>query len=158
MAVAETQYPPNLRRKGSCFVTLEKKGRVRGCIGSLLAERSLVKDVAWNAHSAALEDPRFDPLHEGELGELQLSLSILSSPKKIHCTNEADLIRQLRPGIDGLILEMEEHRATFLPAVWKTLPAPLDFLNALRTKAGLPHNGWSEDMAWKSYTVQSFHS
>ena len=68
---------------------------------------------------------------------------------------EDDLLRQLRPGIDGLVLESGRCRGTFLPAVWQTLPEPSQFLNQLKVKAGLHPDTWPDDARVMRYTCES---
>ncbi|MCK5120587.1 MAG: AmmeMemoRadiSam system protein A [Methylococcales bacterium] len=138
------------------FVTLEKHGQLRGCIGMLEARRPLIEDIAYNSYAAAFSDPRFPPLTEDELNDLSIHLSILSPSETIPCQSEADLIKQLRPEIDGLILDDGQHRATFLPSVWESLPKPTDFVHQLKIKAGLPANYWSDDLRAYRYTTESF--
>lgn len=138
------------------FVTLEKQGQLRGCIGMLEARRPLAEDVAENSYAAAFSDPRFPPLKERELGKLSIHLSILSPAESIVCQSEAELIQQLRPDIDGLILDDGCHRATFLPSVWATLPKPTDFIRHLKIKAGLSADYWSQELRAYRYTTESF--
>ncbi|MCK5477569.1 MAG: AmmeMemoRadiSam system protein A [Methylococcales bacterium] len=138
------------------FVTLEKQGQLRGCIGMLEARRPLAEDIAENSYAAAFSDSRFPPLSESELDDLSIHLSILSPAEIIPCQSEAELIQQLRPDIDGLILDDGLHRATFLPSVWKSLPKPIDFIHHLKMKAGLPENYWSQELRAYRYTTESF--
>jgi hypothetical protein len=69
---------------------------------------------------------------------------------------EADLLAQIRPGIDGLILTEGQARGTFLPSVWESLAEPRDFLNHLKRKAGLPADHWSDRVRVERYTTESF--
>ncbi|MEW5972669.1 MAG: AmmeMemoRadiSam system protein A, partial [Pseudomonadota bacterium] len=134
----------------ACFVTLNLEQRLRGCIGNLQPIQPLVRDVAENAFNAAFRDPRFAPLHPAELDALDIHISILGLPEIIAAGSEQELLGQLRPGRDGLIIEARGRRATFLPSVWAQLPKPADFLMQLRHKAGLPPRGWEEGMrAWR---------
>ena len=71
-------------------------------------------------------------------------------------SSEHDLIQQLRPGIDGLILSAAGRRGTFLPSVWEQLVTPEEFLSHLKLKAGLPVNFWSDDVKVERYTTESF--
>ena len=135
-------------------MTLKYAGSLRGCIGTLQAIRPLVADVNENAYAAAFRDPRFTPLSHRELSELHISISILSSPEPIRFFSEQDLIGQLRVGIDGLILEEEHHRGTFLPAVWETLPDPRAFLAQLKIKAGLHPGYWSSTLRIYRYQTE----
>lgn len=150
------RYPSELMAARACFVTLERSGRLRGCIGSLQARRPLIEEVAANAYAAAFSDPRFAPLTEQEFPELQLEISVLHPPQPMDVRDEEDLLRQLRPGIDGLILEENAHRATFLPSVWGQLPSAGDFLAHLKRKAGLTETYWSAEMRFSRYTTESF--
>jgi len=145
-----------LEKTGACFVTLKAHGQLRGCIGSLEARQALYDDVVHNAVAAALRDPRFPPLSAAELNEVEIEVSLLSPATPIDCFDEADALAQLRPGVDGIILEYGAHRGTFLPQVWEDLPQPQLFLAHLKRKAGLPENFWSDDIRLSRYTVQKF--
>jgi len=149
-------YPPALRAEGAAFVTLHHRGALRGCIGHLEAVQPLVLDVADNAFAAAFRDPRFPRLEPSELEGLRLDCSVLTPPEPMTFLDEDDLLRQLRPGIDGLILEDGRSRGTFLPAVWESLPEPRDFLLALKQKASLPPNYWSRTLRIARYRTESF--
>ncbi len=127
-----------LRLRGASFVTLTKAGRLRDCIGSLEIGRPLGEDVIHNALAAAFKDPRFPGLSLQEWPECGVEVSVLSPPKPIRFADEADLLAQLKPGEDGIILECEGRRATYLPQVWESLPDKRRFLAELLTKAGLP--------------------
>ncbi|MGP1677438.1 MAG: AmmeMemoRadiSam system protein B [Burkholderiales bacterium] len=128
---------PWLKSARASFVTLTQEGRLRGCIGSLEAQRPLGEDVRHNARAAALSDPRFPPLTREELAATRIEVSLLSTPKLLAFADHADLIAQLRPGEDGLILEYGQARGTFLPQVWESLPDPEQFIAELKRKAGL---------------------
>jgi AmmeMemoRadiSam system protein A len=149
-------YPPRLHEPGAAFVTLHRQGRLRGCIGHLTATCPLVEDVAENAFAAAFRDPRFPALEEWEVKDLDLEISVLSRPEPMSVRDEADLLGQLRPGIDGLILEDRGARGTFLPTVWESLPKPRDFLAELRRKAGLPPGHWSGTLKVSRYRTETF--
>jgi AmmeMemoRadiSam system protein B/AmmeMemoRadiSam system protein A len=127
-----------LRQTGATFVTLMRAGKLRGCIGSLEARRALGEDVIANARMAAFGDPRFAPLTPAEWPDTQLEVSLLSTPKPIRFADEAELIDAIRAGDDGLIIELNGMRATFLPQVWETIPEVRRFLAELVAKAGLP--------------------
>jgi uncharacterized protein len=154
MPVNPTDYPPHLAAPGACFVTLEIDGQLRGCIGSLIAHRPLVVDIAHNAFAAAFEDPRFDALTSEEYPRLTKHLSILSKPAPMSFTSEEDLLAQIRPNIDGLILSDNGYRGTFLPSVWEQLPEPKEFLQHLKMKAGLPPDYWSDTIKVERYTTE----
>ena len=145
-----------LSEPGASFVTLHKQGELRGCIGSLQAFRPLLTDVAENAFAAAFRDPRFAPLRAQELADLTVDISVLSVPEPINFDSEPDLLRQLRPHRDGLILQDGPQRGTFLPSVWEALPDAERFLQQLKLKAGLAPDHWSDTMqAWR-YSTESF--
>lgn len=129
-----------LLQPGATFVTLRKDGQLRGCIGSLSPTRQLGQDVASNARAAAFEDPRFPKLTRNEWPHCEVEVSLLSAAKPIRFADEADLHAQIRAGEDGLILECEGKRATFLPQVWENLPDKRQFLRELVKKAGLPED------------------
>jgi AmmeMemoRadiSam system protein A len=149
-------YPSHLQREHACFVTLNIDGNLRGCIGHLEAIQPLVKDVAENAFAAAFRDPRFPQLTEPEMMALEIDISILSSPHPMEFASEQDLLTQLRPGIDGLILKRGINQGTFLPSVWDSLPDSDTFLNQLKRKAGLATDFWSNDILILRYTTESF--
>ena len=128
---------PWLKPAHATFGTLTQNGRLRGCIGSLEAHRPLGEDVRHNARAAALSDPRFPPLTREELASTRIEVSLLSTPKLLAFADHADLLAQLRPGEDGLILECGQARGTFLPQVWESLPDPEQFIAELKRKAGL---------------------
>jgi AmmeMemoRadiSam system protein A len=133
-----TDIAPWLERPGASFVTLTLEGGLRGCIGSLAAARRLGEDVAENAAAAALRDPRFPPLTLAEWQRCGVEVSVLSGAKPLRFADEAEMLSQLRPGEDGVILEHEGRRATFLPQVWESLPDKRRFLEELMRKAGIP--------------------
>jgi hypothetical protein len=148
-----TDLPEILRTDGASFVTLKKHGQLRGCIGSVQARRPLAIDVAENAVQAAFHDPRFPPLQSDEWDTLELSISVLTPAVAMSITGEEDLLAQLRPRIDGLILSAGRYRAVFLPSVWETLPAPRDFVEQLKRKAGLSPHAWPRDMTAERFTA-----
>ena len=148
--------PSVLRAPGATFVTLNLQGRLRGCVGSFDACRPLLQTVARNAFSAAFRDFRFAPLSEAELPELDLHISLLTPLEPLGAQSRQELLRKLRPGVDGLLLEDPPHRATFLPQVWDSLRDPEDFLGELFLKAGLRRDHWSEAVRFHRYGVEEF--
>ena len=127
-----------LRQAGASFVTLTKNDALRGCIGSLQAARPLGIDVAENALGAAFRDPRFPAMTAGEWPQCSVEVSLLSAPKPLRFADEADLLQQVSAGEDGIILECDGRRATFLPQVWEDLPDKRTFFQQLLKKASLP--------------------
>ena len=142
-----------LERPGATFVTLVQGGELRGCVGSLDAVRALSADVSANAIAAAFRDPRFPPLTAHEFPSTSVEVSLLSPPQAFTVADEADLTRQLCAGIDGIVLQYEHRRATFLPQVWETLPEPREFVAALKKKAGLREDFWAAGVNVARYTV-----
>ncbi len=139
------------------FVTLKKKGALRGCIGNIEAVRTIEDGVISNAISAAFHDARFTPLTEDELREVDISISILTPVKELLYSDAEDLCSQLRPNVDGVILRQGRASATFLPQVWEQLPEVDQFLSQLCLKAGLVQDAWKEGTLEISvYQVQSF--
>lgn len=138
------QHPEALARPGACFVTLKKNGHLRGCIGTPIARRPLIVDCAENGFAAAFRDPRFPAVTADEISDLTISISVLSPPQRMSINSEADLLRQLRPGIDGLIIVDQNRRALFLPSVWQNIPRPAEFLRHLKQKAGLTVDHWTD--------------
>lgn len=156
LPVRPEDHPERLRAERATFVTLHREGRLRGCIGHLEAVQSLVEDVAENAWSAAFHDPRFPPLTAPELPGLVIQISVLTPAQPMSFTSEADLLRQIRPGRDGLILQEGRARGTFLPSVWESLPQVEDFWTQLKYKAGLPAQHWSAGLRVFRYETESF--
>lgn len=146
---------PALHATAATFVTLMLHGVLRGCIGTLDAFQPLIADTAENAHGAAFRDPRFPVVTAHELERLDIHISILGQAEAVAFTSEQDLIAQLRPGIDGLILTEKGRRGTFLPTVWESVPDPMQFLGHLKVKAGLPPDYWSDSIQVARYTTVS---
>lgn len=155
LSVNVKDYPQALQTDAASFVTLTIHGRLRGCIGSLEPHQPLVSDVVARAYAAAFKDPRFAALSEHEFADIDIHISVLSEPEVINFLSEADLLKQLRPGIDGLILQDGSYRGTFLPSVWESLPEPCEFLRQLKQKAGLEPDYWSDTIQIKRYITES---
>jgi AmmeMemoRadiSam system protein A len=156
MAALPEPAHPRLAEAGATFVTLTQNGQLRGCIGSLEARRLLDHDVRENARAAALRDPRFPPLRSDELARTRVEVSLLTAATPLHFVDQGDALRQLRPGIDGVILEYRQQRSTFLPQVWESLPEPRQFLAQLKIKAGLPADFWADDIRLSRYDVEKW--
>ena len=151
-----SEPPPELPRPGAVFVTLTEHGELRGCIGSLEAWRPLHEDVVANARAAAFNDPRFAPLQAEEFPRIRIEVSLLSAAQPMSFSGEEDALGQLRPHVDGVILECGRHRGTFLPQVWESLPEPRQFIAQLKRKAGLPPDFWSADVKLSRYAVEKW--
>lgn len=139
------------------FVTLTLDGELRGCIGSLTSDESILEGVRRNAVNAALYDPRFPPLTQEEARRMAVEVSVLTEPQPLAYKDAKDLLSKLSPGTDGVILKKGLFKATFLPQVWKQIPDAGEFLSHLCVKAGLPENAWEQgDLEISTYQVQSF--
>lgn len=151
-------FTKNLRENGASFVTLTINGDLRGCIGALEAHQPLVEDVREHAVAAALEDPRFRPVSEGEISSLKLEVSRLTAPRLLEYYSSEDLLAKLRPHVDGVILKDDHRRATFLPQVWEKIPKTADFLDQLCAKMGAQPNLWrNKKLQVFVYQVEEFH-
>lgn len=157
-SVGPEDHPAELRAQGACFVTLKRQARLRGCIGSPQAHRPLIVDVAENGYRAAFKDPRFKPLASDELDGLDLSISVLSPSRPMTVTNEVDLLGQLRPRIDGLVIADGQRRALFLPSVWEQIPDPKTFLGHLKAKAGMAPDHWSPAFQAFRFIAEEIHA
>jgi len=158
LSVNPEEFPSELQAQRASFVTLELNRQLRGCIGGLVATMPLITDVAEHAFAAAFSDPRFPKLQWDEFPLLEIHISVLNPAEPMTFDSEEDLLAQLRPGIDGLIISEGHQRATFLPSVWDSLPEPHEFLTHLKQKAGFPRHYWSETIRAERYTTESFQS
>lgn len=148
---------PELNNKKGCFVTLHKKGALRGCIGTIEPVKSLIAAVEDNALNAAFRDPRFPSLKVNELSDVDLEISVLSPPTVLEYQDHEDLKNKLKPGVHGVILSKDWRSATFLPQVWEQLPDIEVFLGHLCQKAGMADSCWMDkDIVIKVYEVEYF--
>jgi AmmeMemoRadiSam system protein A len=157
LAVAGDYREEWLQEPGASFVTLTRRGSLRGCVGSVSAYRPLFDDVWLNARASAFHDSRFPAVERDELAEIGIEVSLLSAPEPLPpASSEEEALALLRPGIDGLVLDAGPHRATFLPQVWEQLPEPREFMAHLKDKAGLPAGYWSDEVRLQRYTVRKW--
>lgn len=133
-----------LKEKRGCFVTLHKRGSLRGCIGTIEPTTALLSSVEENAINAAFRDPRFSPLERDEINAIDIEISVLTVPREIKFSDSEDLKKQIMPGVHGVILSQGYRRSTFLPQVWEQLPQKEDFLGHLCLKGGLSRSAWRE--------------
>ena len=154
LEVDVARYSSPLRDVRASFVTLLSSGVLRGCIGSLVPVAPLATDVTRRAFQAGFEDPRFLPLDRAEVARVLIQVSVLSDTEPIPFSNEEGLLEQLYPGTDGLIIHGPDRQATFLPSVWESLPDPVEFLGALKRKAGLSET--ETPARAERYTTESF--
>jgi uncharacterized protein len=150
--------PPTLRGNGASFVTLTLRNDLRGCIGALEAYQPLAEDVREHAIAAALDDPRFPPVSKSELDRIRIEVSRLTEPQELDYTSGEDLLKKLRPHVDGVILKHGPRRATFLPQVWEKISDPAEFLDQLCYKMGARPNLWQDTkLQVYLYQVEEFH-
>jgi len=153
----DAKWPALFDEKRGTFVTLTIGGNLRGCIGHIEPHESLVEGIRVNAVNAAFRDPRFRPLTKAEFKRVAIEISILTDPKPLTYSGGDDLLKKIRPGVDGLIIKKGFQQATFLPQVWEQLPDKQEFLRHLCMKAGLGPNEWQKgDLEVFTYQVQAF--
>ncbi len=146
--------PAVLRARVGSFVTLTVLGELNGCIGSIEGFEPLGVSVARHAWAAAFSDPRLPSLRRDDYEHLTIEVSVLSRPSEIPVGSRRELLADLRPGVDGLVIEAGRHRAVFLPAVWDALPDPVEFLDQLYLKAGLLPGSWPDRMQTFRFTAE----
>ena len=150
------ELPTALAEPAATFTTLHLEGALRGCCGRLEAAEPLATDVAHSAFTAAFRDPRFEPLRRDEFAAINVEVSVLTPMEPMQVSDEADLLGQLQPGVDGLVIAEGWRRATFLPKVWENLPEPRQFLGQLKLKCGLPQDYWSSRLEFRRYRTTTY--
>ncbi len=140
------QLSPALRAERACFVTLRHRytDALRGCTGTLVARSPLAQEVVITTRQTAFNDHRFAPVQAAEVPDLHIEISVLTPMEPLDYSDANDLVRKLRPGIDGVTLEYGQRRATFLPQVWERVTEPTTFLNMLSNKMGLEASAWRQ--------------
>ena len=122
--------PASLAEPAATFTTLRLEGALRGCCGRLEAA---------------------EPLRRDEFEAVSIEVSVLTAMEPMQVNDEADLLEQLQPAVDGLVIAEGWRRATFLPKVWENLPEPRQFLGQLKLKCGLPEDYWSSRLEFRRY-------
>ena len=150
------QLEANLRLDSAVFVTLTLAGSLRGCIGSLQTSAPLAQAVANSAFCAAFRDRRFAQVQAGEIENLRIEVSVLSTMELIAVNSRQALLDNLQPDVDGLLMEDQGHRSTFLPKVWEKITTPNEFVGQLMQKAGLAAEHWSSTIRFYRYHSTSF--
>lgn len=146
-----------LLEKRGVFVTLTKKGDLRGCIGNLEPIQTIVESVIDNTLAAAFYDFRFTPLDRSELKDIKIEISILDSPQKLNIQKPQEIVKFLEQNRPGVILENRYYKATFLPQVWEEINSAQEFLESLSIKAGLNKDAWKDmNTTLLIYNVQAF--
>ncbi|MBC8177498.1 MAG: AmmeMemoRadiSam system protein A [Desulfobacteraceae bacterium] len=153
----DSETSPLFGEQRGTFVTLTTGGNLRGCIGHIIPQETLIEGIRVNAINAAFKDPRFRPLTTNEWKRVRIEISILTEPKPLSYSDADDLLKKLRPGIDGVIIKKGYHQSTFLPQVWDQLPGKEEFLNHLCLKAGLDEDEWKKGrIEVSTYQAQAF--
>lgn len=151
-------FPDVFNKKMATFVTITKHGQLRGCIGTVYAYQSLIDDVIKNAAASATRDYRFKPVSPEELGDIHIEISVLSELKEISCSDADELIAQIKPTRDGILIADGNDRATFLPQVWNKISSTSRFLENLCLKMGKDSSAWrTGNLTVYQYTVEEFH-
>ncbi|MER2493846.1 AmmeMemoRadiSam system protein A [Catenovulum sediminis] len=148
---------PALADSLACFVSLSDHGGLRGCVGTTVPNGRLDNNISWYAHEAAFHDPRFDPIRSEEFAKLNTTVSVMSKPLQMVANSEAELIEQLIPGRDGLMIQYGQLNGVFLPCMWREFSEPTAFLHALKEKAGWPPHGWTAAMralVFQTYRIE----
>lgn len=146
--------PQKWEQINGIFVTLTKNRELRGCIGILEGQKSVVKTVWDYVINAAIQDPRFSPVTSDELDQISIEISLLTKPEALIYTSPENLLKQIDHD-SGLIFRLGYKRSTFLPQVWEQLPDKIDFLQHLAMKAGCNPNQW-KTARYESYQVIHF--
>ena len=166
--ILEVEAPSSeLKEHRGTFVTLQKNGELRGCIGHIEPAQEIYKDVIENALAAAFEDPRFLPLEANELPEIKIEISVLTEPRELKYSSAEDLLAKLTPLRDGVMIRKGNRGATYLPQVWEDFATPnppaggeggpedkAKFLSSLCRKAGLSKDEWRSGVL-KVFTYQA---
>jgi len=144
-----------LNALGATFVTLERGGRLLGCIGTLEAVRPLYEDVMANAYKSAFADPRVPSVTSEDYIAMDVKVSVLSPTEPIAASTRDQLVAELEPGRDGVLLVGDGFRATFLPSVWPRMASAADFVELLLRKGGLD-DGWLPGMRAFRYAASEY--
>jgi AmmeMemoRadiSam system protein A len=148
---------PRFAERRGTFVTLTINKDLRGCIGHIIPQESLLEGIKENAINAAFKDPRFNPLSLKEWPDVKIEISILTDPAPLAYSDADDLLKKIRPNIDGVIIKKGFYQATFLPQVWEQLPDKKEFFTHLCLKAGMDGNEWRKGkLEVYTYQVQAF--
>lgn len=136
-------YADVLFNRGAAFVNLYKRGELCGSSGTLLPSQAVAFAVAQNAYMAGQEDKNYTPITKEELHQIKIVINLLTGYEKIAYKDEADLLKKLQIGSDGLVIRDGNRQGVFLPSEWKKYPTQQEFLNNLKIKAGISPAYWS---------------
>jgi AmmeMemoRadiSam system protein A len=153
----DAKTSPKYAEKRGTFVTLTINHNLRGCIGHIIPQETLLEGIKENAVNAAFKDPRFNPLSKKEWENVKIEISILTDPARLEYSDADDLLKKIRPNVDGVIIKKGYYQSTFLPQVWEQLPDKKEFFTHLCLKAGMDGNEWRKGkLEVYTYQVQAF--
>lgn len=155
LSIDIADYPNDLAEQCATFIILTYRGLPRGSFGNLRAVRPLAEDVCENAFAAAFCDRHYPSVTDMEISDLEIQIDLLSPLENVIFNSELDLISQLKPHVEGLVLEDGSHHAFLMPSNWETLNTPMRFLQQLKQKAGLPAPYWSKTIKAFRFTIES---
>ena len=146
----ETKFP-KLREKGAAFTTITIDGRLRGCIGYIVAVKPLFETVWETARSAAFRDPRFPPLNRDEITLIKIEISVLSPMEKLKNSDDFEI------GKHGLYIRKGFYSGLLLPQVaveydWNRE----EFLREVCLKAGLPEDAYLQGADIYKFSAEIF--
>jgi AmmeMemoRadiSam system protein B/AmmeMemoRadiSam system protein A len=157
-AINEDTLNARLLKVQGCFVTLNKDGNLRGCIGHILPQEPLYKCVIDNAVNAAAHDMRFSPVKPEELKDIEVEVSVLSVPEEIKFNSSEEILNTLQPNVHGVVLQYNSRQSTYLPQVWEQLPDKETFLSQLCIKQGSQSDCWQQsNVKVYTYTAAVFN-
>ena len=145
-------HSKKLDRKLACFVTIKDGDELRGCIGTIEPVNTLHNSIIENAISAATRDPRFKPIEEDELKNLNYEVSVLSVPELLEAKSIDALLKNIKG--KGVIISKDMRRAVYLPQVWENFKAEDAFLSSLCQKAGFVAEEWKNYKSMKFYVFK----
>ncbi len=142
---------PSLSLHSGCFVTIKKRGELRGCIGNFISEQPLYLLVQEMAVSAATRDPRFYPMKKDDLADFTIDISVLSP------LTRADSVEEIQVGVHGIYIVKGSYRGVLLPQVATEYGWDRDqFLQHTCVKAGLPQDAWQGECDIYIFSAQVF--
>lgn len=148
--------PAALQEPTCVFVTLMVRGELNGCIGTIDADEPLGLAVPRLALSAAFADYRLPSLRATDFGDATIEVALLSPLEPMETRSRQDLVEQLHPGEDGVVIRAGRRQGLFLPKVWDQLPDPDDFLDHLWHKAGLVPRSWAPGTEALRFTARTY--
>jgi AmmeMemoRadiSam system protein A len=145
------ELPKHLQVRAGAFVSLHKRGQLRGCIGEILPERALCEVVQDHALNAGLRDPRFRPVQPDEMGDIEFEISVLTPPERISSWEEIEV------GTDGVVMYKDGRHAVFLPQVATEQGWDVEeMLTHLSMKAGLSPDDWKRGAQFEIFQAIVF--